>query len=105
METETGVDAEEGLEMIDERGYSDEEEPITVDHVKEKLGGLLDQIESIKRAKGDMKQILRAQQAQRRVVGLQQDEVEEQNESEGQEKEYFNKLLMRPLLDFHHKED
>lgn len=55
METETGVDAEEGLEMIDERGYSDEEEPITVDHVKEKLGGLLDQIESIKRAKGDMK--------------------------------------------------
>ena len=107
LESADGEDEEPELEMIHENDYGDEdlEELVTVEHVKQKLGGLLDQLENIKRAKGDMKQILKSQKVQRRVAGMEYDEEEEQKQEEQEEKEYFNKLLMRPLLDFNHKEE
>ena len=56
-------DEEDGeLEMINENDYGDEdlEEIVTVEHVKQKLGGLLDQLGNIKKAKDDMKNILKS---------------------------------------------
>ena len=49
--------------MINENDYGDEdlEEIVTVEDVQQKLGGLLNQLENIKKAKGDMKNILKSQ--------------------------------------------
>ena len=41
-DVEEDVDDEEELEMINENDYGEEDELITVDDVKQKLGGLLD---------------------------------------------------------------
>ena len=68
--------------MINENDYGDEdlEEIVTVEHVQQKLGGLLDQLGNIKRAKDDMKNILKSQKVQKRVAGMELDEEEEQKE-------------------------
>ena len=58
------------------------------------------QIEGIKEAKLEMNKILKAQKAQQKVVGIPDAAEEQDEEPEGKKKEYFNKFLMRPLLDF-----
>lgn len=52
-----------------------------------------------------MKQILKSQKNQRKAVGMPEEETADQIEEDIREKEYFNRLLMRPLLDFKHKEE
>ena len=63
LESDDGEGEDEELAMINENDYGEEdlEEIVTVEHVQLKLGGLLDQLENIKKAKGDMKNILKSQ--------------------------------------------